>query len=751
MRYALALLLSLWTGSVALAASTVNPNTPAQNAPLASAPVRGNFAAAQSDINNILGCYAGTTAPSNPINFQSWCDTTASPNVAFKAFNLHTNAWVTYGTLNVNTGVWSPVISPGLYAATSPLTLSFPAGVVTYGMGIAHIANGGLGATSFTAGLPIIGNGASDPTQGTRTGNTTLFATGSGSYTATNCIKSDASGNHVDAGAPCGVGSNVSYVQDFLGLSSTTGLPITNFTGSISATTLTVSAISGGAISVGTTIGGSGVAGGTVVTNLLTGTGGTGTYTVNNSQTVGSEAMTGLDFVAGTTTSLTIPNAPLSTQSTAVFFDGNRQASNTWSLSGSTVTFLAAIPLNTQVVEVTSLTTTILPTWVTSIGGVTGNVGVSNGVVMSGANIIADQKWRGFITSAQFGTVCDWTTINPTPTDDSVAMQAFFTAQGVAPYPLGIINGTSGGYGCYMNLATLSLPPDIFTTGGTAQTELIWNASKTGSMIQAASPSSFGITLQNLIIEGQTKGSQTAIRIRQTSLWNLRNIIIQNVDTCVLFDAAGVASNYQWGERVTCYQANIGYDFEDISNSNTLIGSRCNVVVICIIANGNNLMSIGVAMEVVTTGIFLSNTSAGYTSVGDRCEQATTCYLTQVGASKLAILNPHFASVTTEVNDPANALINSFYEYRLTVAVAPGLIPAHTAVDIGPITTGVMNNCKLLAAVTATPDAATLVDPVWVAGEYRAGSGPYIRVLNYSTAPVTPSSFNVVLNCLARS
>ena len=61
-----------------------------------------------------------------------------------------------------------------------------------------------------------------------------------------------------------------------------------NMTGSISGTTLTISAVAAGNIVVGSNIWGTGVTAGTVVTALGTGSGGIGTYTVNNSQTVGS-------------------------------------------------------------------------------------------------------------------------------------------------------------------------------------------------------------------------------------------------------------------------------------------------------------------------------------------------------------------------------------------------------------------------------------------------------------------------------
>jgi hypothetical protein len=64
-------------------------------------------------------------------------------------------------------------------------------------------------------------------------------------------------------------------------------------TGSISTTTLTVSAVTSGVLGVGSQITGTGVTAGTFITALGTGLGGTGTYTVNNSQTVASTTITG--------------------------------------------------------------------------------------------------------------------------------------------------------------------------------------------------------------------------------------------------------------------------------------------------------------------------------------------------------------------------------------------------------------------------------------------------------------------------
>lgn len=68
--------------------------------------------------------------------------------------------------------------------------------------------------------------------------------------------------------------------------------PDSNFTASISGTTLTVTTAGGSALRLGFRLDGAGLANDTEIVAFGTGTGGTGTYTVNKSQTVASEAMT---------------------------------------------------------------------------------------------------------------------------------------------------------------------------------------------------------------------------------------------------------------------------------------------------------------------------------------------------------------------------------------------------------------------------------------------------------------------------
>ena len=69
------------------------------------------------------------------------------------------------------------------------------------------------------------------------------------------------------------------------------------FTASISGTTMTVTAVASGAIGIGQSISGTGISFGTTVTAFISGSGGTGTYTVSNSQTVSSTAVVASAFL----------------------------------------------------------------------------------------------------------------------------------------------------------------------------------------------------------------------------------------------------------------------------------------------------------------------------------------------------------------------------------------------------------------------------------------------------------------------
>lgn len=87
-----------------------------------------------------------------------------------------------------------------------------------------------------------------------------------------------------------GAGGNINEAGTYR-LNNDATTPPAVFTGSISGTTLTVTAVSAGYIGPGATITGSGVTSGTTISSVISASGGVGTYMVSASQTVASTAM----------------------------------------------------------------------------------------------------------------------------------------------------------------------------------------------------------------------------------------------------------------------------------------------------------------------------------------------------------------------------------------------------------------------------------------------------------------------------
>jgi hypothetical protein len=114
-------------------------------------------------------------------------------------------AWVNMGTPN---GIGP--LTPGDFCTTDGTLINCNTAAInmaTQVTGTLGVGNGGTGTTTFTANLPLLGNGTSALAQGTISGNTTKFATvGSGTLTSGDCVKFDASGNIIDAGAACSSG-----------------------------------------------------------------------------------------------------------------------------------------------------------------------------------------------------------------------------------------------------------------------------------------------------------------------------------------------------------------------------------------------------------------------------------------------------------------------------------------------------------------------------------------------------------------
>lgn len=201
-------------------------------------------------------------------------------------------------TANAQNGPWKiDAIGTGFTMSRPPW---FSAGSVLTGAQLLNVQSGTSNAATILTVLPYIGNSSA-----------TIGIDGIGVYTAIYRASSAITGSNTFTGKQTfQAGALGSGAVPFAFQAPNPGIMTvpqahsvewdgTNeyltaaavFTGSISGTTLTVSAISFGVIQVGQTISGTGVTTGTTIT-AASGTGGTGTYTVSASQTVASTTIT---------------------------------------------------------------------------------------------------------------------------------------------------------------------------------------------------------------------------------------------------------------------------------------------------------------------------------------------------------------------------------------------------------------------------------------------------------------------------
>lgn len=144
----LAIAAAMLLPGVAMAQSTINTSIPAANAPLQSAPIRGNFVAAASDINNIVAMHpsASLSACPSPAYVGEDCLVTASS--PFLWYKYMTAGWQEIGTFSP---AFSPILGSDSIVADSPLTASFAGGAYTLGLGTVPVSLGGTGQTTAGA------------------------------------------------------------------------------------------------------------------------------------------------------------------------------------------------------------------------------------------------------------------------------------------------------------------------------------------------------------------------------------------------------------------------------------------------------------------------------------------------------------------------------------------------------------------------------------------------------------------------
>jgi hypothetical protein len=158
-------------------------------------------------------------------------------------------------------------------------------------------------------------------------------------------------------------------------------------TAAITTTTMTVSAVAEGVLSVGDIISGTGVTAGTTITALGTGSGGVGTYTVSASQTVASTAITGnsnkLNVSAVTGGTLYVGDTLLGTGVTAGT-EITAFGTGTGGVGVYTLNFYQQIASSTLTTQSNQLNVTAVSVGKLNLGDVITGTGVASGTSITG-------------------------------------------------------------------------------------------------------------------------------------------------------------------------------------------------------------------------------------------------------------------------------------------------------------------------------------------------------------------------------
>jgi hypothetical protein len=132
--------------------------------------------------------------------------------------------------------VFSVANSPVTSSGTLNVTAVGTSGGIPYFNAPTTMASSGV----LTANLPVIGGGAGvAPSVGTRSGNTTQYASVGTPFNTSQCVTTDSSGNLTTTGSPCGAtgggGTVISVGLSMPGIFTVTGSPVT-VTGTLTAT-----------------------------------------------------------------------------------------------------------------------------------------------------------------------------------------------------------------------------------------------------------------------------------------------------------------------------------------------------------------------------------------------------------------------------------------------------------------------------------------------------------------------------------
>jgi hypothetical protein len=209
------------------------------------------------------------------------------------------------GSIAVNSGSTSTIALNSVTGAISGTTLTVSAvGTGALAPGQTLSGTGVDPATAIVSQLTgTTGSTGTYQVSVSQTVASTTIASSGGTLTVGGTVTGVFQVGQTLSGTGVTAGTTITNLISGTGGAGTYAVSIAQTTASTAITasggTLTVSAVGSGALNVGDTISGSGVTAGTYITGFITGTGGTGTYAVSVSQTATSTTIT---VAAGTAT-----------------------------------------------------------------------------------------------------------------------------------------------------------------------------------------------------------------------------------------------------------------------------------------------------------------------------------------------------------------------------------------------------------------------------------------------------------------